>query len=51
MYNLYKVIMIIDDDKKIVIKNNINCVLANKIKLFKETYENRENISYVIQQI
>ena len=45
----YKVIMDIDNgDKSIVLMDNIDCILANKYKLFRENSESRDNIEYKI---
>ncbi|MDV3426621.1 MAG: hypothetical protein LIR50_05460 [Bacillota bacterium] len=46
-----KLIMIINNDKIRTIKDNIDYVLANQLRIFKEMYDNRENIEYKIVSI
>ncbi|MFC0903853.1 hypothetical protein ACFHWD_04005 [Clostridium sp. MT-14] len=48
MNGKYKVVMIIDNDKEISIKENVDCILANKFKIFRENNEIRDNVEYKV---
>lgn len=46
--NRCKLQMVIDGSKTIDIKENIDYVFANQMKLFRESQEKRDNIEYKI---
>lgn len=47
----YKVVMIIDNDREIIIKENVDCILANKFKIFRENNETRDNVAYKVVKL